>query len=203
MQWDRLLAANATLFGRRRLQRLQRLDRGARQLQRIRSAGRGSLDALARERLHQHIGPAIDHRLGRHRDDARHGKALRVERLHDATLTGDVGGTGDPRSRWREPQDGAPAAELDPVSEAGVAFRNRLQLEHALADRAGQVVANLRIDSAHRASRCDTSKSVPTARRSPRARTMLTPVKGGYSRSDPGVRRSTAARELRFAYPVT
>src|SRR5207248_52517 len=104
----------------------------------------------ARERLHQHIGPAIDHRLGRHRDDARHGKALRVERLHDATLTRDVGGTGDPRSRWREPQDGAPAAELDPVSEAGVAFRNRLQLEHAPAARIRATMSIARSSTARR-----------------------------------------------------
>src|SRR5438105_10864918 len=91
------------------------------------------LDADAVDLLHQHEGPSVEDRLLAGGQDRRHRESRLGQGAHDPGLAHDVGGAERAGAGGREAEDAAdrPALKLrvDHVSEAGVAFRNRFDLD--------------------------------------------------------------------------
>src|SRR5215472_4028577 len=98
-----------------------------------------------------------------------------MEGVQQPPLSRDVGRTCDASARWRKAHHRQAAVEVDPVAESGVTLGDDAHRSHRLAQEALQVGADLLVRHAT-PSRWAMSARLPTIRRSPNTRTMLTLV---------------------------
>src|SRR5258708_6107976 len=159
------------------------------------------VDSRPVDSFHEDERPPVDDRVGARDANGGHRQAGLVEGGHDLALAEDIRRPGDARSGRGEAQHVArgPLGGLgvDEIGEAGMSLGDQLDGLQSELGTLGKRVPNDRFEVsadliAH--SRCATSPSAPTMRRSPSARTMLMLVKYGYMRRWPGSRCSTSVR---------